>query len=121
MSIEPSGILLDDLRDLQTAIDERINSRELPAALVFNTHITGLAVARSLGARGVPVIALDRDERGYGLYSRHVAVRGRLPSPLDDEERFVERLLQIGATLQRRGVLFPTNDEWVLGLGRHRA
>jgi len=32
----------------------------------------------------------------------------------------VERLLQIGAMLRRRGVLFPTNDEWVLGLGRHR-
>jgi len=113
--------LLDDRDALRRAIDERVNNVPLPPALVFNCHITGLAVARSLGARGVPVIALDKDERGVGLHSRHVAVRGRLPSPLDDEGAFVARLLEIGALLDRRGVLFPANDEWVLGLGRHRA
>ena len=113
--------MLDDRDALRRAIDERVNNVPLPPALVFNCHITGLAVARSLGARGVPVIALDKDERGVGLHSRHVAVRGRLPSPLDDEGAFVARLLEIGALLDRRGVLFPANDEWVLGLGRHRA
>lgn len=121
MSIEAASALLDDPDALRAAISECVNTSKQPAALIFNTHITGLAVARSLGGRGVPVIALDRDERGYGLYSRHVAMRGRLASPLDDEDRFVERLLQIGAMLDRRGVLFPTNDEWVLGVGRHRA
>ena len=113
--------MLDDRDDLRRAIDERVNSVPLPPALVFNCHITGLAVARSLGPHGVPVIALDKDERGFGLRSRHVAVRGRLPSPLDDEDAFVARLLEIGALLDQRGVLFPANDEWVLGLGRHRA
>jgi len=120
MMTDREGFLLDDRDDLRRAIDERVNSVPLPPALVFNCHITGLAVARSLGARGVPVIALDKDERGFGLHSRHVAVRGRLPSPLDDEDAFVARLLEIGALLDRRGVLFPANDEWVLGLGRHR-
>jgi len=121
MTTDRQPFLLDSPGDLRRAIDERVNTSALPPALVFNCHITGLAVARSLGARGVPVIALDKDERGFGLYSRHVAVRGRLPSPLDDEEGFVDRLLEIGQLLDRRGVLFPANDEWVLGLGRHRA
>jgi D-aspartate ligase len=121
MTIDRETFLLDDRDALRRAIDERVNNVPLPPALVFNCHITGLAVARSLGARGVPVIALDKDERGVGLHSRHVAVRGRLPSPLDDEGAFVARLLEIGALLDRRGVLFPANDEWVLGLGRHRA
>jgi hypothetical protein len=36
---------------------------DTPAALVMNMHITGLAVARSLGRQGIPVVGLD-DERG---------------------------------------------------------
>ncbi len=121
MTIDQQPFLLGTHDDLRRAVDARVNVSALPPALVFNCHITGLAVARSLGARDVPVIALDKDERGVGLHSRHVALRARLPSPLDDEEGFVERLLQIGRLLERRGVLFPANDEWVLGLGRHRA
>ncbi len=113
--------LLDSPAELRRAIDQGVNGRDLPAALVFNCHITGLAVARALGAHGVPVIGLDRDARGLGLASRHTAVRTRLPSPLDDEDAFVRRLLEIGALLDQRGVLFPANDEWVLGVGRHRA
>ena len=49
MSTETHSPLLDDLNEFRAAIDERVNTRDLPAALVFNTHITGLAVARSLG------------------------------------------------------------------------
>ncbi len=121
MTMDNGLFLPRDLDSIRRDLDARVNGRDLPAALVFNAHITGLAVARSLGARGVPVIALDKDDRGFGLYSRYVAARAHLPSPLDDEEAFVERLLAIGALLDRRGVLFPANDEWVLGLGRHRA
>ncbi len=113
--------LLDTPDDLRHALAALVDNAALPPALVFNCHITGLAVARSLGSRGVPVIALDKDERGFGLHSRHVALRVRLPSPLDDEDAFVARLLELGRLIGRRGVLFPTNDEWVLGLGRHRA
>ncbi len=36
--------------DLLRAVRERINTQPLPAAVVFNSHITGLAVARSGGA-----------------------------------------------------------------------
>lgn len=121
MSHAPVLPFLRNPGELHDAIRERVNPRDLPPAITFNAHITGLAVARSLGSRGVPIIALDRDERGYALASRHTAVAGYLPSPLDDEDAFVERLAALGAMLERRGVLFPTNDEWVLGLGRHRA
>ena len=68
--------MIDDPRELIAAVREKINSSEMPAALVFNCHITGLAVARSLGRRGVPVIGLDRDENGYGLHSRYTTVAG---------------------------------------------
>jgi len=111
--------MIDDSREILAAVRERINPLETPAALVFNCHITGLAVARSLGRRGVPVIGLDRDENGYGLASRYTTVAGRCPYPLDDEPGFIDLLMQIGAALKQKAVLFPCLDEWVFAVARH--
>src|SRR5213594_864782 len=95
-------------------------SKPLPRALVFNCHITGLAVARSLAAHGVEVIALDPDPRGLGQASRAVAQRHTCPNPLDDERGFVQYLLE-NAKRFEGAVLFPTNDEWVMAVARYRS
>ncbi|MDP9265971.1 MAG: carboxylate--amine ligase [Chloroflexota bacterium] len=91
-----------------------------PSALVFNCHITGLAVARSLAAHGVRVVALDPDPRGLGQASRSVAERHACPNALDDEEAFVDWLVDRASSWCDRPVLFPTNDEWVLAVAHHR-
>ncbi len=105
---------------MRDAVERTVNPVGRPAALTFNAHITGLAVARSLGARGVPVIALDRDPGGVGLYSRHAVVSGICPNPITDEEGFVAYLESVGEVLDQPAVLFPTNDEWVVAVSRHR-
>jgi D-aspartate ligase len=99
---------------------EREIPKDRPAALTFNSHITGLAVARSLGKYQVPVIALDRDGRAVGLYSKYVTLAALCPNPLEQEEAFIELLLEIGKRLPQKGVLFPSNDEWVFAVSRHR-
>lgn len=109
-----------DTSNLLAFIRENLSSSELPPALVFNCHITGLAVARSLGKQGVPIIALDRDTKGYGLHSRYTTVAALCPYPLDDERAFIDLLLEIGATLKQKAVLFPCLDEWVFAVARHR-
>src|SRR5436190_9311258 len=86
-------------------------SSERPNALVFNCHITGLSVARSLAAHGVRVISLDPDPRGLGQASRAVAARYSCPNPLEDERAFVDFLLARADDLGEGAVLFPTNDE----------
>ncbi|HXU37730.1 MAG TPA: carboxylate--amine ligase [Blastocatellia bacterium] len=111
--------MINDRRELIAAIRQKISPTEMRAALVFNCHITGLAVARSLGSRGVPVIGLDQDETGYGLHSRYTTVAGRCPYPLDDERGFIDLLLEIGAALKQKAVLFPCLDEWVFAIARH--
>src|SRR5205814_2127499 len=68
-------------------------SNPLPRALVFNCHITRLAVAPSLAARGVEVIALDPDPRGLGQASRAVAQRHKCPNALQDERGFIQYLV----------------------------
>jgi predicted ATP-grasp superfamily ATP-dependent carboligase len=90
-----------------------------PAALVMNMHITGLAVARSLGRQGVPVVGLDDERGGLGQSSRHLAGLGLVPSPTDDEA-LTDHLLALGPSFASRPVLIPTNDDWVLALARHR-
>lgn len=111
--------MINDPRELIAAVQQKINSSETPAALVFNCHITGLAVARSLGRRGVPIVGLDREENGYGLHSRYTTVAGRCPYPLDDERGFIDLLLEIGAALKQKAVLFPCLDEWVFAVARN--
>ncbi len=103
------------------AVRERVNKADLSAAVVFNCHITGLSVARSLGARGVPVIGLDRDSKGFGLHSRYTTVAGRCPYPLESERAFIDLLLQIGGALDRKALLVPCLDEWVFAVAKHRA
>ncbi len=112
--------MIDDPASLITAIRAAAGEADMPAAVVFNCHITGLAVARSLGQRGVPVIGLDRDQKGYGLHSRYTTVAGRCPYPLDDERAFIDLLMEIGSHLRQKAVLFPCLDEWVFAIARHR-
>ena len=107
--------------EFSSALRGRVNASDLPAAVVFNSHITGLAVARSLGRRGVPVIALDRDPAGYALASKYVTAAALCPNVLEDEASFIDFLVTLGRELARPAVLFPCNDEWVLAVNRHRA
>ncbi len=100
---------------------DRINGSPMPAAVIFNSHITGLAVARSLGRRGIPVIALDRDPAGYAFASKYVTAATLCPNVLEDETGFIDFLISLGRALKQPGVLFPCNDEWVLAVNRHRA
>jgi D-aspartate ligase len=94
---------------------------DVPAAVVMNSHITGLAVARSLGRAGVPVVGLDDEPGGLGQHSRHLTALLHCPSPMQDGGRalagFLERL---AAAFPVPPVLFPTNDDWVLALAERR-
>ena len=92
-----------------------------PAALVMNTHITGLAVARSLGRAGVPVVGLDDERGGLGQHSRHLSGLGLVPGPtVDDGRALADHLSALGPSFAERPVLIPTNDDWVLALAQHR-
>jgi predicted ATP-grasp superfamily ATP-dependent carboligase len=90
-----------------------------PAALVMNMHITGLAVTRSLGRAGIPVVGLDDERGGLGQSSRYLAGLGLVPGPADDEA-LADHLTRLGPAFAQRPVLIPTNDDWVLALARHR-
>ncbi|WP_123913319.1 hypothetical protein [Bacillus sp. FJAT-42376] len=89
--------------------------------VVFNAHITGLAISRALGKEDIPVIALDRDGRAVGLQSKYVHTAALCPNPFTEEAAFIELLMEMGRRLPKKGVLFPCNDEWVLLVSKYRS
>jgi predicted ATP-grasp superfamily ATP-dependent carboligase len=113
--------MIDSRTELLDRLRQTLKTDAPPPAVIFNCHITGLAVARSLGRRGVPVVGLDRDPNGLGLHSRFTTLAARCPYPLDDEPGFIDLLLDIGRSLPLKGVLFPCLDEWVFAVARHRS
>jgi predicted ATP-grasp superfamily ATP-dependent carboligase len=96
-----------------------LNLSRPAGAVVIGGDYQGLGIVRSLGRMGIPVCVLD-DEHSISRFSRYAthAVRVR---DLRQEEPTVEALLRIGRSLHLQGwVLFPTRDETVAALARHR-
>ena len=89
-------------------------------AVVIGGDYQGLGIVRSLGRHGVPVCIVD-DEHSIARYSRY-ATHAVFAPDLRDESRTVEALLDTGRRLNLQGwVLFPTRDETVAALSRHRS
>jgi D-aspartate ligase len=87
---------------------------ELPIAIVLGMTVTGLGVARSLGRKGIPVLALEKHSRNVGQFSRYVVFR-ICPDPQKDEKQFLDYLLNISKEYPG-AVLLPTDDVYVLFL-----
>ncbi len=96
-------------------------SKQAPAvgAVVIGGDHTGLGVARSLGRAGIPVVVLE-DQFSIAKFSRYVTrvVRSK---DLRSERGTVEAILDAGRRYDLRNwVLFPTRDETVVAVARHR-
>jgi D-aspartate ligase len=90
-----------------------------PGAVVIGGDYQGLAIARSLGRRGIPVFVLD-DEPSIARASRYVQASMRVDS-LRDASATVAAL---ETAARRHGLegwlLYPTRDETVAAISRHR-
>jgi D-aspartate ligase len=80
--------------------------------------VNGLAAIRSLGRRGLRVLAIDNRPYALGFRSRY-AERRLAPDPLDDEEGFIEALREIEDETEGPLPVFPTHDEHVNAIARH--
>jgi D-aspartate ligase len=89
-------------------------------AVVIGGDYLGLAIVRSLGRRGVPVCVID-DELSIARFSRYTRHNVRVKD-LRDESRCIAALLGACRRLGIEGwVLYPTREEMVVALARHRA
>jgi D-aspartate ligase len=91
-----------------------------PGAVIVGGDYQGLGIVRSLGRHGVPVCVID-DERSISRFSRHATQAVRV-TDLREEDRCVDTLLSVGRRLGlERWVLYPTRDETVTAIARHRS
>jgi D-aspartate ligase len=98
----------------------KIYQSNMPIGVVFDCHVNGLGLMRSLGEKGVPVLGLDCNPRNMGLFSKYC--HGEIcPDPFENERAFVDFLLETGKKLKSKGVLFPTNDVWLIAISKYQA
>ena len=89
-------------------------------ALVVGGDHPGLGIARSLGRRGIPVFILE-DQHSISLFSKYARRVIRVKN-LRDEQQTIDSVLEVGHRFGLKGwVLFPTRDETVAAISRHRA
>jgi predicted ATP-grasp superfamily ATP-dependent carboligase len=80
---------------------------------------SAVSIIRSLGRRGMHVIAADSNARCPGFSSRYAAERLRYPPPDESPEEMVEALLA-AARARRIDLIVPTTDETILPLAAAR-
>jgi D-aspartate ligase len=88
-------------------------------ALVIGGDHPGLAIARSLGRRGIPVYVLE-DQLSVSQCSRYVSRLVRVKD-IRGERATIDAVLEVGRKFGLKGwVLFPTRDEHVAAFSRYR-
>ncbi len=97
----------------------RTNHRSSPGAVVIGGDYQGLGIVQSLGRHGIPTCIVD-DEYSIARYSNYATFSIKL-ADLRDEAITIKRLLDLGRRWSLQGwVLFPTRDETVAAISRHR-
>jgi D-aspartate ligase len=94
-------------------------AKENVGAVVIGGEHPGLAIARSLGPRGIPVFVID-DQHSISKFSRYTTRVVRVDN-LRDAQKTVDSVLEIGHRYGLKDwVLYPTRDETVMAFSRHR-
>lgn len=88
-------------------------------ALVVSCYTMGLGVIRSLGERGVPIVAVQFDRRDIAQHSRHVVEVHHVPTPERHEDAFVAALVELGRRYPG-AFLVPAHDAALVAVARHR-
>ncbi len=89
-------------------------------AVVIGGDYQGLGIVRSLGRRSIPVYVLD-DVPSISRFSRY-CTRHLSCAPLHQEETIVSTLIATAQSLPLdRCVLYPTREELVAAISKHRS
>jgi len=95
----------------------RTSTATRPRALVLGIeHPRALAVVRSLGRRGIPVVGVERDPKSRGLRSRYL----QQVVMVEDGEAGTLAVLE-GLAAAPADLVIPTNDHFLSLVSRHWA
>ena len=97
---------------------QTITKDQLPRAYVINMGANGLAVARTLGRVGVPVVGIDSRPDAPGFASKFVS-KLVAKDPREDPDALLQALLQAGEGQEQKGIIFPASDAAVRFLSQN--
>lgn len=95
-------------------------SEHIPAVVTPLDEHMGLDIARSLGARGIPVYGVDSNPSAPGRYSKYIRFADCPDPSLEDGTPFIQFMIEFGQQLGSRAVLYPLSDKIILLCSRHR-
>jgi len=81
-----------------------------PAVILGKYATTGLGVCRCFGKENVPTLWIDTNPRQTGFLSKYCTAALTCPHPKENEEAYIEFLVDVGEKLPHKGVLFPLGD-----------
>lgn len=91
-----------------------------PCRKTRSTSLIALAVTRSLGRRGVPVVRIHPNRLEHSLGSRYCTAVAVSPDMYEAESPLVGYLLELAAAYEGPRVLIPASDDCAQFLGMHR-
>lgn len=100
----------------ERSVLEGLGNDQPPAVLLGPGTAHTLGFVRSLGRRGIPVLAVSAG-KGAAVWSRYC----RIDRSVEGEAGLLELLEMVGSRVPHKGVLIPTGDGEVLFLLKHRA
>ena len=105
----------------ENTIKNFIENTEEPIAFVLGKYITsGLGAVRCFGRAKVPILWLDSSSKHVGFHSKYC--KGMIcPNPINNTNKYIDCLLNIGSKLRKKGVLFPVRDIEVKNILRFRS
>ena len=86
----------------------------------YSASFQALAIARSLGRRGIPVVRVHPGRRELSLASRYCSALEQSPNVHESEEALLEFLLAIAKKYPGPRALIPASDDTAFFVGRHR-
>lgn len=89
--------------------------------LVTDTQLRqSIAIIRSFGKRGIPVVAADSEIVSTGFFSRYVSKRIVYPDPEINEQGFIAKILQT-AQKYKVQMIIPVRDKSLKAIVKHKS
>jgi predicted ATP-grasp superfamily ATP-dependent carboligase len=85
--------------------------------IILDGHLKGaLSATRSIGKKNVRVICASDHNTAMALHSKYCSARVIYPSPLEDEQAFVESIIELAQNIGKKPLIYCFSDETFLPL-----
>jgi len=89
-------------------------------AIVIGCGVNGLGIIRSLGLKGLQIVAMSYDKTDFAQASKYVHERAKIPHPRIEEKGFVDFLIR-NSHKWKDALILETNDDIAVTISKNRA